>query len=87
MVNDTHYLREDAEYVSAPVADPSTGQDRDESDLLPLREVERRHIARVLAATGGRLRKAAQILGVTRWALSRRLRKYGLAVAEPEETN
>jgi DNA-binding protein Fis len=38
------------------------------------------HIARVLAAAAGNQRRAARILGVSRWSLARRLKKYGLAV-------
>ena len=50
-------------------------------DLPTLREVESQYIQRVLAATGGSKRRAASILGITRWSLARRLRKLGL---EPE---
>jgi DNA-binding protein Fis len=46
--------------------------------LCTLRELESRHIARVLELTGGNQRRAARALGITRWALARRLRKFGL---------
>jgi len=43
-----------------------------------LREVEIRHIERVLQEARGNQRRASRILGISRWSLSRRLRKYGL---------
>ena len=46
--------------------------------MLPLVEIERRHIERVLGETGGRMARSARILGISRWALARRLRKYGI---------
>lgn len=47
----------------------------------PLRDVERRHIERVMHAAGGNQRLAARMLAISRWSLARRLRKYGLQVA------
>jgi DNA-binding protein Fis len=46
--------------------------------LPPLHDLERRYIARVLQEARGNQRRAAHILGISRWTLSRRLRKYGL---------
>jgi len=46
--------------------------------VCTLRELESRHIARALELAGGNQRRAAQVLGITRWALARRLRKLGL---------
>ena len=46
--------------------------------LPSLREVEIRHIERVLHEARGNQRRASRILGISRWSLSRRLRKYGL---------
>jgi len=46
--------------------------------LPSLREVEIRHIERVLQEARGNQRRASRILGISRWSLSRRLRKYGL---------
>lgn len=54
-----------------------------EEHLEPLREVERRHIEHVLRRVGGDRRQACRILGLSRWALARRLRKFGLA--QPED--
>ena len=46
--------------------------------LPSLQDVERRYIARVLQEARGNQRRAARILGISRWSLSRRLRKFGL---------
>ena len=46
--------------------------------LPSLQDLERRYIARVLQEARGNQRRAARILGISRWSLSRRLRKYGL---------
>ena len=45
-----------------------------------LRELEATHIAQVLRAVRGNQRHAARVLGITRWSLARRLRKYALRV-------
>jgi DNA-binding NtrC family response regulator len=47
-------------------------------DLMSLTELERRHVARVLAATEGHKSRAADILGVSRPRLNRLMEKYGL---------
>jgi DNA-binding NtrC family response regulator len=52
------------------------------SGLPPLEEVERRHILRVLEATGYNRNLASHILGLPRTTLWRRMKKFGL---EPEE--
>ena len=46
--------------------------------LPSLRDVEMRHIERVLQEARGNQRRASRILGISRWSLSRRLRKYGM---------
>jgi DNA-binding NtrC family response regulator len=46
--------------------------------LATLRDVEARHIARVLAHTQGQIGEAARILGVHRNTLARKVREYGL---------
>lgn len=51
--------------------------------LLPLDEMTRQHIARVLAATGGNKKRAAEILGVDRRTLYRMLSRYALFASEP----
>ena len=56
-------------------ASPSHESD---SPIRPLAEVEREHLARALATTGGNLSRAAQLLGLKRGTLRWRLRKHGL---------
>lgn len=48
------------------------------TELRSLAQLEREHVSRVLAATGGHKARAAQILGVSRPRLNRLLREYGL---------
>ena len=50
-------------------------------DLLPMREVERRYINRVLAVTQGNRTEAARILGFDRKTLYRKLVRYGIRSA------
>ncbi|HET6437288.1 MAG TPA: sigma-54 dependent transcriptional regulator [Anaeromyxobacter sp.] len=46
--------------------------------LASLEEVERRHVAAVLAHTGGNVSQSARILGIDRVTLYNKMRKYGL---------
>jgi DNA-binding NtrC family response regulator len=46
--------------------------------LSSLRDVEQQHIERVLHESRGNQRRASRVLGISRWSLSRRLRKYGM---------
>ncbi len=48
----------------------------DPSELVPLAEVERRYIERVMQAVAGNKRQAAQILGVDRATLYRKLERW-----------
>ena len=50
----------------------------DVSQLLPLEEIERRYILRVLEATGGHRTKAAELLGLDRKTLYRKLERWGM---------
>jgi len=50
----------------------------EDAPLPSLQDLERRYIVRVLQKAHGNQRQAARILGISRWSLSRRLRKYGL---------
>lgn len=52
--------------------------DPSEEPPLSLAEVERRHIARTLAWTGGNRREAARLLGVARSTLLAKIRRYQL---------
>ncbi len=51
----------------------------DPTELVPLAEVERRYIERVLDAVRGNKRQAARILGLDRATLYRKLDRYGLS--------
>jgi two-component system response regulator AtoC len=46
--------------------------------LLPLDEVERRHIRKVLETTQGDRAKAAHILGINLSTVYRKIKRYGL---------
>ncbi len=50
----------------------------DGESLLPLREIERRHIVRVLTSTGWNKRRSCAILGITRPTLDRKIREFSL---------
>jgi transcriptional regulator with PAS, ATPase and Fis domain len=56
----------------------SPGKLEQEQELVSLAELERRHVARVLAATEGHKSRAADILRVSRPRLNRLMEKYGL---------
>jgi len=48
------------------------------SALLSLEEIERRHVMRVLEATGGNREEASRILGISRRTLTRMVQRWGL---------
>jgi two-component system response regulator HydG len=52
-----------------------TIESNDPSELLPMEEVERRYILRVLEAVGGNKTLAAQVLGFDRRTLYRKLER------------
>src|SRR5437016_798437 len=56
----------------------ATLPDRPEGALLTLAEVEARHITRVLTQTNGKIGAAAEILGIHRNTLTRKMKEYGL---------
>jgi two-component system response regulator HydG len=56
----------------------------DPSELVPLAEVERRYVLRVMEAVGGNKTSAATILGVTRKTLYRKLEEYGGGEAQKD---
>jgi DNA-binding NtrC family response regulator len=53
--------------------------------LPSLDEVERKHIAAVLASTGGNVSQSARVLGIDRVTLYNKMRKYGLRRDGEEE--
>jgi two-component system response regulator AtoC len=55
----------------------------DPVELVPLEEIERRYILRVLESSGGNKTVAAEILGLDRKTLYRKLERYGAADALP----
>ncbi len=69
-----------AHLVSSPVAAAAGPAD---SPLRSLDELTQQHLARVLAATGGNKKRAAEILGVDRRTLYRMLERYGMSAPPP----
>ncbi len=55
-------------------------------ELVPLEEIERRYIARVLQVTQGNKKAAARILGLDRKTLYRKVERYRLEMDGPRET-
>ena len=53
----------------------------------PLAEIEKRHILRVLASTGGNKTRAARILGIDTKTLYNKLKAYGAAAAAYQRRN
>jgi DNA-binding NtrC family response regulator len=59
----------------------------DPTELVPLDEIERRYILRALEALGGNRTLTAQVLGLDRKTLYRKLRSYGAVTdKDPEPT-
>jgi DNA-binding NtrC family response regulator len=58
-------------------------QQRDEA-ILPLVEMERRYLARVLSETGGHRARAAELLGISERNLYRKIREYQLDQVPPQ---
>lgn len=46
------------------------------SDIEPLAVIERRYVERVVTLMGGRIDPAARLLGISRWALIRRRKRW-----------
>jgi len=68
-----------------PVGETAPAADADAHGALPtLREVERRHIARVLAHTEWNKRRACAILDISRPTLDRKIDEYGLRKGDGE---
>lgn len=56
----------------------------DPSEIVPLEEVERRYILKVVEACRGNKSKAARALGIGRKTLYRRLESFGVSISEDE---
>ena len=54
----------------------------DPAELVPIDEIERRYILHVVEALGGNKSLAAQVLGLDRRTLYRKLEKYGVAMGD-----
>ena len=59
---------------------PPVPADTEEEVLRTLEQVEAEHIQRVLDYSGGHKGRSSQILGISRPALDRKIKKYGLTV-------
>jgi DNA-binding NtrC family response regulator len=73
-------LRDIEPYADAPhsrTAPPA------QDDLVALDEIERRHIASVLRATGGNQTQAAFILGIERKTLARKIKRLDISIDNP----
>jgi two-component system, NtrC family, response regulator AtoC len=72
---------------TAAASDATAGADGhsnvpvDVSSFMTLREMESRHIAAVLAATGWNKSRSCVVLGITRPTLDRKIKEYGLTRA------
>ena len=65
--------------LGAPAPPTPRAAEADADGALPtLREIERRHIARVLAHTDWNKRRACAILDISRPTLDRKIEEYGL---------
>jgi two-component system response regulator AtoC len=61
-----------------PVMPASAGEGAADEALLPLWEVERNHVARVLVVAAWNKRRACEILQITRPTLDRKIKDFGL---------
>ncbi len=55
----------------------ASGDLEEKPELVPLEEIERRHVKKILEYTRWHKGKTCEILGISRPALERRIRKYG----------
>jgi two-component system, NtrC family, response regulator AtoC len=69
------HLASDVRPAAASVAD---GDMPPLAALRPLEDVERDHVIRVLAATGGNREESSRILGISRRTLTRMIQRWGL---------
>lgn len=74
ILSENNQLRPDDFFF--PATDKRRKEDEDEE--LNLEKVERRTVERALRASGGNMSRAAELLGITRYTLYRKLEKLGL---------
>jgi DNA-binding NtrC family response regulator len=83
LVNKVHELRSELTTRDMDVAADEHDESAGEVVVVPLRELERRAIARALRATKGSVTKAAKLLGIGRATLYRRLASPEMAALRP----
>ncbi|HEY3500132.1 MAG TPA: sigma 54-interacting transcriptional regulator, partial [Polyangiaceae bacterium] len=66
-----------------PASVRGNGRGRDDAELLPLSELERKHILEVLRSVGGNRALASRFLGLDRKTLYRKLKAYQSEQTEP----
>ena len=69
------------ELITADDLAPALGNSDEfqtEQPILPLAEIERQHIVRALSFTGWQRKRAAQLLGIDRTTLNRKIKQYEL---------
>lgn len=71
-------LRPENFILEAPPASAAAGGNGEEADTLNLEQLERQAIAKALRRSEGNLTRAAEYLGITRYALYRKIEKLGL---------
>jgi DNA-binding NtrC family response regulator len=69
--------------LGGSAAAPAEAGELTDAELPTLRELERRHVIRVLAHTGWNKRRACAILDISRPTLDRKIEEFGLAREEP----
>lgn len=70
-------IREAGQAAASQPEQRLTAVPREQNSFLPLFEIERRHILRVIDAVDGNKSQAARILGIDRKTLQARLARYG----------
>jgi transcriptional regulator of acetoin/glycerol metabolism len=75
---DLHRLAENVTVPAANAVDLPEFRRMDGLPVIPLPETEKHEIAKALQATNRRMAKTAQMLGISRTTLYRRMREYGL---------
>jgi DNA-binding NtrC family response regulator len=68
------HLAANVRATTAPASEPSGPA----PTLRPLEEIEREHVIRVLAATGGNREESSRILGISRRTLTRMIQRWNL---------